>query len=83
MKLDGRLLEAAADLALQAVAGVCQRHPAPLSKNGIVAGAMLVFIPAVGEFVIPSWWARRSPLMIGKVLWMEFSTTTTGRWRRR
>ena len=41
------------------------------SKNGI-AGCMLVFIPVVGEFVIPEMLGVRRPLMIGKVLWQEF-----------
>ena len=39
---------------------------------GIVAGCMLVFIPAVGEFVIPSLLGPADSLMIGKVLWTEF-----------
>jgi len=44
----------------------------PLSKPGIYAGSMLVFIPAVGEFVIPSLLGAPESLMIGKVLWTEF-----------
>ena len=44
----------------------------PLSKNGIIAGSMLVFIPAVGEFVIPELLGGPETLMIGKVLWQEF-----------
>lgn len=44
----------------------------PLSKNGIIAGCFLVFIPAIGEFVIPSLLGGSSTLMIGKVLWEEF-----------
>ena len=44
----------------------------PLSKNGIVAGSMLVFIPSVGEFVIPELLGGPETLMIGKVLWQEF-----------
>ena len=44
----------------------------PLSIPGIVAGAMLVFIPAVGEFVIPALLGGPDSLMIGKVLWSEF-----------
>jgi len=44
----------------------------PLSKNGIVAGSMLVFIPSVGEYVIPELLGGPETLMIGKVLWQEF-----------
>ena len=44
----------------------------PLSKNGIIAGCMLVFIPVVGEFVIPELLGGPETLMIGKVLWQEF-----------
>ena len=44
----------------------------PLSTGGIVAGSMLVFIPAVGEFVIPELLGGPDTLMIGKVLWEEF-----------
>jgi len=44
----------------------------PLSMPGIVAGCMLVFIPAVGEFVIPELLGGPNALMIGKVLWDEF-----------
>jgi len=44
----------------------------PLTKSGIVAGCMLVFIPAVGEFVIPALLGGPDSLMIGRVLWEEF-----------
>ncbi|MEE3111789.1 MAG: ABC transporter permease subunit, partial [Pseudomonadota bacterium] len=44
----------------------------PLSMGGIIAGSMLVFIPAVGEFVIPELLGGPDTLMIGKVLWEEF-----------
>jgi putrescine transport system permease protein len=44
----------------------------PLSRAGILAGSMLVFIPAVGEFVIPELLGGADTLMIGKVLWQEF-----------
>ncbi|SDI97395.1 ABC transporter permease subunit [Lutimaribacter saemankumensis] len=70
-KLDGSLLEAAEDLG-------CSRLSAfwlvtiPLSKQGIIAGCFLVFIPAIGEFVIPSLLGGSGTLMIGKVLWEEF-----------
>ncbi len=70
-KLDGTLLEAAEDLGctrIQAFWSVT----APLSKPGIIAGCFLVFIPALGEFVIPSLLGGSDTLMIGKVLWEEF-----------
>ena len=44
----------------------------PLSKAGIVAGSMLVFIPCVGEFVVPELLGGPETLMIGRVLWDEF-----------
>ena len=70
-RLDGSLLEAAEDLG-------CSRISAfwlitvPLSRNGIIAGCFLVFIPVIGEFVIPSLLGGSNTLMIGKVLWEEF-----------
>jgi putrescine transport system permease protein len=44
----------------------------PLSKAGIIAGSMLVFIPCIGEFVIPEMLGGARTLMIGRVLWDEF-----------
>jgi putrescine transport system permease protein len=70
-KMDDSLLEAAEDLG-------CSRTSAfwlitvPLSKTGIIAGCFLVFIPTLGEFVIPSLLGGSQTLMIGKVLWEEF-----------
>jgi len=70
-KMDLSLLEAAQDLG-------CRPWKAfvtvtlPLSLPGIIAGSMLVFIPAVGEFVIPDLLGGPDTLMIGKVLWSEF-----------
>ena len=70
-RLDESLLEAAEDLG-------CTRFKAfwlitvPLSKNGVIAGCFLVFIPAIGEFVIPALLGGSKTLMIGKVLWEEF-----------
>lgn len=70
-RLDGSLIEAAEDLG-------CSRIKAfwlvtiPLSRNGIIAGCFLVFIPALGEFVIPSLLGGSGTLMIGKVLFEEF-----------
>ncbi|MCL7462997.1 ABC transporter permease subunit [Pseudomonas sp. NW5] len=71
VKHDPSLLEAAADLGSRPVASFW-KITVPLSKNGIIAGCMLVFIPAVGEFVIPELLGGPQTLMIGKVLWQEF-----------
>ncbi len=70
-KMDLRLLEAAADLGAtrwQAFWLVT----VPLSKAGIIAGSMLVFIPCVGEYVTPELLGGPQTLMIGRVLWDEF-----------
>ena len=70
-KMDASLLEAAEDLG-------CTRTSSfwlvtvPLSRPGMIAGCFLVFIPALGEFVIPSLLGGSQTLMIGKVLWEEF-----------
>ena len=71
VKMDGRLIEAANDLG----AGPLRAFwlvTVPLSKNGIIAGSMLVFIPSVGEYVIPELLGGPETLMIGRVLWDEF-----------
>ncbi len=70
-KMDVTLLEAAADLGCKPWQGFL-KITLPLSKHGIIAGCLLVFIPAVGEFVIPSLLGDPGMLMIGKVLWTEF-----------
>jgi putrescine transport system permease protein len=70
-KMDIALLEAAADLGCKPWQGFL-KITVPLSFPGIVAGCLLVFIPAVGEFVIPSLLGDPGMLMIGKVLWTEF-----------
>jgi len=73
VKQDLTLLEAAADLG-------CSRRQAfwlvtfPLSLPGVAAGALLCFIPIVGEFVIPDLLAGSGKLMIGQTLWLEFFT---------
>ena len=72
-KLDTSLLEAAADLGARPLAAFAT-ITLPLSLPGIVAGCLLVFIPAVGEFVIPDLLGGTGTLMIGKVLWDEFFT---------
>ncbi|WP_282095756.1 ABC transporter permease subunit [Epibacterium ulvae] len=70
-RMDGALIEAAEDLG-------CSRLSAfwlvtfPLSRSGVIAGSFLVFIPVLGEFVIPSLLGGSDTLMIGKVLWEEF-----------
>lgn len=68
---DPTLLEAAADLGAGALRSFLT-VTLPLSLPGVVAGLMLVFIPAVGEFVIPDLLGGPETLMIGKVLWTEF-----------
>ena len=70
-KLDMRYLEAAADLGTSPFKAFWL-ITVPLSKAGIIAGSMLVFIPAVGEFVIPELLGGPDTLMIGRVLWDEF-----------
>ena len=72
-KLDAGLLEAAADLGARPITAFLT-ITLPLSLPGIVAGCLLVFIPAVGEFVIPDLLGGTETLMIGKVLWDEFFT---------
>jgi len=72
-RLDGSLVEAAQDLG-------CSRLKAfwlvtlPMSRWGVMAGCLLVFIPAIGEYVIPSLLGGSSTLMIGRVLFDEFFT---------
>lgn len=70
-KLDGALLEAASDLGASPVVTFFT-VTLPLSLPGIVAGSMLVFIPAIGEYVIPALLGGPDTLMIGRVLWDEF-----------
>ena len=70
-KLDITLLEVASDLGCKPWQAF-YKVTLPLSMPGIVAGCLLVFIPAVGEFVIPSLLGDPGMLMIGKVLWTEF-----------
>ena len=73
MRLDFKLLEAAADLGARPWQAFL-RVTLPLSMPGIIAGALLVFIPAVGEFVIPDILGGPDALTIGRVLWTEFFT---------
>jgi putrescine transport system permease protein len=71
VKLDMSLIEAASDLGSRSI-NTFWRVTLPLSKSGVIAGSMLVFIPAVGEFVIPELLGGPDSLMIGKILWQEF-----------
>ncbi|ABI72845.1 ABC transporter permease subunit [Shewanella frigidimarina] len=71
VKLDLSLLEAASDLGSSSI-NTFWKITLPLSMGGVIAGSMLVFIPAVGEFVIPELLGGPDSLMIGKVLWQEF-----------
>lgn len=70
-RLDYSLVEASLDLGAKPVKTFFSVI-VPLTKGGIVAGSMLVFIPAVGEFVIPELLGGPDSIMIGRVLWQEF-----------
>jgi putrescine transport system permease protein len=70
-KMDYSLIEAAKDLGCTPN-GAFWKITFPLSLPGVIAGCMLVFIPAVGEFVIPDLLGGSQTLMIGKTLWNEF-----------
>jgi putrescine transport system permease protein len=69
--MDLKLLEAAADLGARPWQAFWL-VTVPLSKAGIIAGSMLVFIPSIGEYVIPELLGGPRTLMIGRVLWDEF-----------
>ena len=71
VKLDKSLLEASADLGGRPI-DTFFHVTLPLSMPGVIAGFMLVFVPAIGEFVIPELSAGPNTLMIGRVLWNEF-----------
>ena len=71
VKLDLRLLEAAYDLGARPWKAFL-KVTLPLSRSGIIAGCMLVMIPAVGEFVIPELLGGPDTLMIGRLLWAQF-----------
>ena len=70
-KMDLRLLEAASDLGATAWVAFW-KITVPMSKAGIIAGWMLVFIPCIGEYVIPELLGGPRTLMIGRVMWDEF-----------
>jgi putrescine transport system permease protein len=73
-KMDETLLEAASDLGSSPIKSFWQ-ITFPLSLPGVIAGCFLVFIPVVGEFVIPDLLGGSETQMIGKVMWDEFFTT--------
>jgi putrescine transport system permease protein len=68
---DPALIEAAADLGAGPIARFW-KITFPLSRPGILAGCLLVFIPAIGEFVIPDLLGGSDTLMIGRTIWTEF-----------
>ena len=71
VRLDNSVLEAAADLGAKNW-DIFRTIILPLSIPGVIAGCLLVFIPAVGEFVIPALLGGPEQLMLGKVIWTEF-----------
>jgi putrescine transport system permease protein len=71
MRVDYSLLEAASDLGAKPMTTLFTVL-VPLTRAGVIAGSMLVFIPAVGEFVIPELLGGPDTVLIGKVLWQEF-----------
>lgn len=71
VKLDMRLVEAAHDLGAGPWS-VFRHIIFPLSMPGVIAGAMLVFIPSVGEYVVPEMLGGADTLMMGRVMWTEF-----------
>ena len=71
VRLDDDLIEAATDLGASGVQ-IFWTVIFPLTLPGVIAGCLLVFIPAVGEFVIPALLGGPDQLMMGKVLWTEF-----------
>ncbi|WP_413740161.1 putrescine ABC transporter permease PotH [Sodalis sp. RH14] len=70
-RLDYSLVEASLDLGARPMKTFFQVI-VPLTKGGIIAGSMLVFIPAVGEYVIPELLGGPDSIMIGRILWQEF-----------
>jgi putrescine transport system permease protein len=71
IKMDKTLLEAASDLGCKPWKAFI-KITLPLSLPGVMAGALLVFIPAIGEVVIPQILGGLNTLMIGNVIWQEF-----------
>ncbi|MCX8587420.1 putrescine ABC transporter permease PotH [Gilliamella sp. B3804] len=71
IKVDSTLIEASLDLGCKPIKTFF-KIIVPLTKNGVIAGGMLVFIPAVGEYVIPELLGPSEGIMIGTQLWTEF-----------
>ncbi len=71
LKVDYSLIEAAYDLGCRPVKTFFSVL-VPQTKSGIIAGSMLVFIPALGEYVIPELLGGKSSILIGRILWQEF-----------
>ena len=71
VKFDLRLIDAANDLGSRKI-NTFFKVILPLSLPGIIAGCMLVFIPVVGEFVIPELLGGSDKLYFGKIIWDEF-----------
>jgi putrescine transport system permease protein len=70
-KVDPRLIEAAQDLGCSPKQAFW-KMTLPLSRAGAIAGSLLVFIPAMGEFVIPDLLGGSDTLMLGRAIWTEF-----------
>ena len=71
MKVDYSLIEAAQDLGCRPIKTFFKAL-VPQTKSGIIAGSMLVFIPAIGEYVIPELLGGKDSILIGRILWQEF-----------
>ncbi|ARU93488.1 putrescine ABC transporter permease PotH [Tatumella citrea] len=70
-RIDYSLVEASQDLGARPIRTFFSVI-VPLTRGGIIAGSMLVFIPAVGEYVIPELLGGPDSIMIGRILWQEF-----------
>ncbi|TFL09308.1 ABC transporter permease subunit [Pusillimonas caeni] len=75
VKFDMRLLEAAYDLGAKPFQAFW-RVTLPMSLPGVIAGSLLVFIPTVGEYVIPEMLGGADTLMMGRLMWTEFFNNT-------
>ncbi len=71
LKVDYNLIEAAYDLGCKPVRTFFSVL-VPQTKSGIIAGSMLVFIPALGEYLIPELLGGKGSILIGRILWQEF-----------
>lgn len=71
MKVDNSLIEAAQDLGCRPIKTFFKAL-VPQTRSGIIAGSMLVFIPAIGEYVIPELLGGKDSILIGRILWQEF-----------